>query len=588
MPRVIYLGLQAFAHEPQQLLPAAENLLACESLADISEANAQEQKSVCLLSTLNDEDAARLHAWCKQDKERQLVIVWPQPEAWLAASLANGAAAEEALNDWLAQAKRLLAIFRSARRQITLAGYLPSGPLKVVEAPIVVQGETVGKAVYQLAAAYLCGQSQTLQDTYAYLAASSQECPVEAGREAGVAQAALSEYHVRQKESEKGRRDGQALQEADAAREQQQQAIARLKGELSGARDENALVLQQLQSVQQTVVESVNELQALREKVDIAKQEAQRQQEREQQLQALQRENQSLKQALYAEQKEQAITVQALQSVQIEAAEIFDTLQKVKATQSQRQEQESAQQALTAAQNESAQLLNTLQQAQQAYETLNQEYQALAERKDSEISQQQRLVNAQQQNLDSLVNKLERRAAELQKNQQQLEKSTLEKAHFRQQLEKRQKELNMLRTTSQQRIHHLERLVQWLRVHAQRHASAAYRESRSYKKALPKQLAMLKASPLFNADWYREQYPDVAKSGIEPAEHFIKFGAIDCRHPGPLFQTDFYLTRYEDVAASGQHPLLHYLRYGIAEQRETRMPQHHLPAPPTPVKGSEA
>ncbi len=250
--------------------------------------------------------------------------------------------------------------------------------------------------------------------------------------------------------------------------------------------------------------------------------------------------------------------------------------------------QKEGQETLATAQKENAQLLNTLQQAQQAYEALSQEYQALAARKDDEIFQQQRLVNAQQQNIDSVVTKLERRAAEVQKIQQQLEKSTQDTAHFRQQLEKRQKELNILRADTQRHISHLESLVQWLRVHAQRHAAVAYRDSRSYKKELPKQLAMLEATPFFDADWYLAQYPDVAKSGIKPAEHFIKFGAIDGRHPSSQFSTDFYLTHYKDVAASGQHPLLHYLRHGIAEQRKTQPPQHHLPAPKKPTEGADA
>ncbi|BCB08502.1 hypothetical protein HHSLTHF2_23920 [Vreelandella venusta] len=176
MPRVIYLGLQAFAHEPHQLLPAAENPLACESLVDISEADAQAPSSIYLLSTLNDEDVVKLRAWCKHDSERQVMIAWPQPSAWLAARLASGAVAEEALNDWLAQAKRLLALFRSARRQITLVGYSPGRTSKLIDAPLDLLTTATDKAIYQLAAAYLCGQSQALQDTYPYLVASSQEC----------------------------------------------------------------------------------------------------------------------------------------------------------------------------------------------------------------------------------------------------------------------------------------------------------------------------------------------------------------------------------------------------------------------------
>ncbi|UTD55544.1 coiled-coil domain-containing protein [Halomonas sp. MS1] len=573
MPRVIYLGLQAFAHEPHQLLPAAENPLACESLVDISEADTQAPSSIYLLSTLNDEDVVKLRAWCKHDAERQVMIAWPQPDAWLAASLASGAVAEEALNDWLAQAKRLLALFRSARRQITLVGYSPGRTSKLIDAPLDLQTTATDKAIYQLAAAYLCGQAQPLQDTYAYLLASSQESPVEEGHEATIAQAALNEYHALQATSEKGLRDGRALQQAESLQEQQQQNIARLKGELTAAREEYAVVFQQLQSVQSSLAESVDKQKANVEQHE--QESAKRLEELQQQTKALQKENAQLSQDNATIKKAQLALQQEKESLK-------------KALAAQLNTQKEGQETLATAQKESAQLLSTLQQAQQAYETLNQEYQALAERKENQIAEQQRLVNAQQQNMDSVVTKLERRAAEVQKIQQQLEKSTQDTAHFRQQLEKRQKELNILRADTQRHISHLERLVQWLRVHAQRHAAVAYRDSRSYKKELPKQLAMLEATPFFDADWYLAQYPDVAKSGIKPAEHFIKFGAIDGRHPSPQFSTDFYLTHYKDVAASGQHPLLHYLRHGIAEQRKTQPPQHHLPAPKKPTEGADA
>ncbi|MGA4494165.1 hypothetical protein [Vreelandella venusta] len=573
MPRVIYLGLQAFAHEPHQLLPAAENPLACESLVDISEAEAQAPSSIYLLSTLNDEDVVKLRAWCKSDAERQVMIAWPQPSAWLAANLASGAVAEEALNDWLAQAKRLLALFRSARRQITLVGYSPGRTSKLIDAPLDLPTTAADKTIYQLAAAYLCGQTQPLQDTYAYLLASSQESPVEEGQEATIAQAALNEYHALQAASEKGQRDGRALQQAESLQEQQQQNIARLKGELTAAREEYAVVFQQLQSVQSSLAESVDKQKA---NVEQREQESsKRLEELQQQTNTLQKKNAQLEQDNATIKKAQLALQQEKESLK-------------KALAAQLNTQKEGQETLATAQKENAQLLNTLQQAQQAYEALSQEYQALAARKDDEIFQQQRLVNAQQQNIDSVVTKLERRAAEVQKIQQQLEKSTLDTAHFRQQLEKRQKELNILRADTQRHISHLERLVQWLRVHAQRHAAVAYRDSRSYKKELPKQLAMLEATPFFDADWYLAQYPDVAKSGIKPAEHFIKFGAIDGRHPSSQFSTDFYLTHYKDVAASGQHPLLHYLRHGIAEQRKTQPPQHHLPAPKTPTEGSDA
>ncbi|MDX5976694.1 hypothetical protein [Vreelandella alkaliphila] len=608
MSLVVYVGIDKFKAESGA---AVREQNATEiTLSDIakwqpntSEAGTAENQ-LLVIDTFSEEALALLKNWLKKDTASECIIAWPQPDAWLAASLANGVAGEEALNDWLAQAKRLLALFRSARRQVTLAGYLPGCELKVVKAPLL---DRCDNAIYQLAAAYISSQSQALKDTHAYLVASSQECPIEESCETQITQAALSEYHARQTESKQGRRSARALQEADAAQERQQQHIARLKGELSSARDEHALLLQQLQSTQQVVAERTNELQVQRE---LSKQDAQRLQELEQQLQALKKENEALKQAFENQRKEQGVTQQHNQALKKEneaLKQTFETQRKENdATQrhnqvlkkenellkqtletqreeqnvtqqntqslkkenealkqafdSQRKEKEVGQQTLNAVQKESAQLLSTLQQVQQAYESLYIEQQTLSEQLSTVYPQ----------------------------NQQELVKSASDQAYLRRQLEKRQSELNTLRTESEQRIHRLERLVQWLRVHAQRHASTAYRESRSYKKALPKQIAALEASPLFDAEWYCKQYPDVAQANIKPAEHFIKFGAIDGRHPGPLFSTEFYLTHYEDVAASGQHPLLHYLRYGKEENREIHPPQYQLSALQTIAKGAKA
>ncbi|MGP9574054.1 hypothetical protein ACT3S8_06335 [Halomonas sp. AOP42-D2-25] len=587
MSLAVYVGINKFKAESNA---GVREQSAIEiTLSDIAKGQPHTDKTsnaenqFLVIDTLNEEALASLKKWLKKDTKNECVIAWPQPDAWLAASLANGVAGEEALNDWLAQAKRLLALFRTARRQVTLVGYLPGCELKVVKAPLLGRCDN---AIYQLAAAYMSSQSQSLRDTLAYLVASSQECPIEENGETEVTQAALGEYHARQAESEQGRRTGRALQEADASQERQQQHIARLKGELSRARDEHTLLLQQLQNTQQVVAERTNELQAQRE---IAKQGEERLQEREQQLQVLKQENEALNQAFDSQQKEKqdehTLLLQQLQNTQQVVAERTNELQVQReiakqgeerlqereqqlqvlkqenealnqALDSQQKEKEASQQALNTVQNERAQLLTTLQQTQQAYESLYIEQQTLPE--------------------------------QLSTNQQELVKSASDQAYLRQQLEKRQSELNTLRTESEQRIHRLERLVQWLRVHAQRHAIAAYRSSRGYKKALPKQIAALEASSLFDADWYCAQYPDVAQANIQPAEHFIKFGAIDGRHPGPLFSTEFYLTHYEDVAASGQHPLLHYLHYGKEENREIHPPHYQLSALQTIAKGANA
>lgn len=168
---------------------------------------------------------------------------------------------------------------------------------------------------------------------------------------------------------------------------------------------------------------------------------------------------------------------------------------------------------------------------------------------------------------------------QLHQAQEQLVKNTAGTQYYKKQSESRQKTINVLKQEQQVIRHQFERITQWLRTSGQRHAAAAYRYSRPFKRALPKQLASIKASSFFDEKWYCEQYPDVKKSSIDPAEHYLKFGAIEGRNPSDRFDTYFYLCEYPDVAASGQNPLLHYIRYGQHEERLPAKPRKQLPAP---------
>lgn len=73
---------------------------------------------------------------------------------------------------------------------------------------------------------------------------------------------------------------------------------------------------------------------------------------------------------------------------------------------------------------------------------------------------------------------------------------------------------------------------------------------------------------LFDAEYYRSMYPDVAAAGANPLFHFITAGAFEGRNPHPLFDTAFYLRKYPDVAAARVNPLGHYLKHGAAERRQ--------------------
>jgi hypothetical protein len=73
------------------------------------------------------------------------------------------------------------------------------------------------------------------------------------------------------------------------------------------------------------------------------------------------------------------------------------------------------------------------------------------------------------------------------------------------------------------------------------------------------------ANPLFDREWYLAMNPDVASSGIDPWQHYLRHGAEEGRDPNPLFQSDWYTSRYPEVSAAGMNPLLHYWECGAAQ-----------------------
>ena len=118
------------------------------------------------------------------------------------------------------------------------------------------------------------------------------------------------------------------------------------------------------------------------------------------------------------------------------------------------------------------------------------------------------------------------------------------------------------------------------------------------------QTKILETPGLFDAQWYLVSYPDVAKSSIDPLEHFFDVGASEGRNPSPVFNTKwyaeqagfsyaqenallhylannstnkispcplfdshFYLENYSDVQEAGINPFSHYMSGGAKERR---------------------
>ncbi|MGP5307806.1 hypothetical protein ACTXM5_03475, partial [Vreelandella alkaliphila] len=198
---------------------------------------------------------------------------------------------------------------------------------------------------------------------------------------------------------------------------------------------------------------------------------------------------------------------------------------------------------------------------------------------DKQLTAQDKAAKQQQHQFEKERSEKALIIAQLHDVQEQLIKTAENHDHFKQQAETRQKALNVLKQQYQLERHQYESVLLWLRVSGHRNAAAAYRYSRPFKRALPQQVAIINESTFFDAQWYYEQYPDVKTSGIAPAEHYLKFGAIEGRNPSDKFDTYFYLSEYPDVAESGQNPLLHYLRHGQHEERLPARPQQQLPAP---------
>ncbi|MBN4094692.1 glycosyltransferase [Methylobacterium sp. OT2] len=79
-------------------------------------------------------------------------------------------------------------------------------------------------------------------------------------------------------------------------------------------------------------------------------------------------------------------------------------------------------------------------------------------------------------------------------------------------------------------------------------------------------------------EWYAAHYTDVADAGMDPLEHYLRFGRAEGRAPSQrawelnklaheAFDPKWYVAHYSDVADTGMDPLEHYLRFGRAEGR---------------------
>jgi len=74
-----------------------------------------------------------------------------------------------------------------------------------------------------------------------------------------------------------------------------------------------------------------------------------------------------------------------------------------------------------------------------------------------------------------------------------------------------------------------------------------------------REIRIIQQSQLFDKEYYLQQYPDVAKSGIEPVLHYVSSGWKEGRNPNATFSTTNYLVQHPDIAAQRFNPFVHYI-----------------------------
>ena len=97
---------------------------------------------------------------------------------------------------------------------------------------------------------------------------------------------------------------------------------------------------------------------------------------------------------------------------------------------------------------------------------------------------------------------------------------------------------------------------------------------------------VVRASPMFDADFYLRDNPDVARSKVDPAAHFAGYGWSEFRNPSAIFDVWWYQAVHLPRAGGRVNPLLHHALVGHPLGLDT-VPQLPRPSAGTRI-GQEA
>lgn len=506
--------------------------------------------------------------WLQQPaSQQQQVVLFAHPTVALAQALRSGSTPENALNQWLEHSQQALNTVRQQRKNTVLVNLEqalsnPNALIRTVQQRLNVtldpaiaehslqntaqQTDTADFTAHYteyLLAHYLFSTSSTAQNLLNVLEAHSIPLTETALTDAAnglPVDTLFTAWQQQQEQLAQQHATHQAEQTEWATQKQEQdQLIAKVQKQNTDLHSENALLLEQLHSVQEKLEEKWIEAQTTQETLRNAQNELKTAQTELADLQAkLQSEQQATKQAHQATQKAEKALKQAQQTL------------------------ESTQKDLTAAQQTLASTQEDLKKAKQA-------------QKNAEQTSKKQQYELQKEN-DLILNQLFHVQEELERHFLKLKSTEKTLADNKAKLKASQAELQQNQTETD-RLRHAVGLA---RHNAQKHLQKQQEKQPGLltrlgikKKQEPtwaKHLNTLQQTNAVAEDWYLNTYPDVAISGLSATEHYLKFGAAENRNPSPEFDTAWYLKEYPDVAESGLNPLVHYIKFGQAEGRKAK------------------
>ena len=497
------------------------------------------EQAISLLNSLDWAQGALsdIENWLHlDDGVGHVVVLHRRPEYLIAAAIAQGKTPAEACQEWQQQAEGLLKWLRHNRRRACLieidallaesANLEPLRErlgLKLPEHPLAHIHAQLPQVqpLYLLCALQTVRQSEACQSLMAELEAST--LPL---NDRSFVMPSLDIDALAEKLNADSAAAEQKKQNTQHQLEQAQRDIEKLDQQLKTGQEEGGLLLEQLHLVQEEFEAKALSQKDLEHQLATSKQQQQKEQQNNHDLSA------ELKQARAQAEKAESTGKRERQTNQALSEELTQAKEQVEnAAKTDKKKQEELQRT----QEENSLLLEQLHLVQE---------------------------------------ELEKRFIAEQKLKQQLTEYSHDQdcalAAANQQIKNLQDELNNFKSSAS-----------WKVTAPVRAMGRPFKRLPLDKRKLKKQVKKLAKTPYFDSAWYLQTYPDVAEKLMNPAEHYLKFGADEGRNPSERFDTDWYLRANQDVQEFGMNPLIHFLEHGQAEGRAANSrEQNSLPSPP--------